>query len=124
MLQRSLKEQREAVGSRDAGTLRTINQLASLLYNADRPDEALPYYSEMCSSCCELLGRRHRDSLLAMHNLGRVHLALGQLEDARPLLQEAAAGATETFGAEHAYTASFTQSVAKLEATTTLEAEL
>ena len=115
LLRTCLAQDREQHGNRAFVTLRTLSTLGDAVYNQGQLEAALPLYSELHQSLHALFGADNSESLAASHNLGRVHLALNQLTEARPLLERAAAGGRKAFGVDHPITLRFQSSIEKLD---------
>ena len=48
-----------------------------------------------------MLGARHKDTLISIGQMGNLLMDMGQLKEARPLLEEALQGRKETLGGRH-----------------------
>jgi tetratricopeptide (TPR) repeat protein len=65
-----------------------LNQVALLLQDQGRLDEARPLLEEALVGSRAALGDAHPDTLTSVNNLGMLLQAQGQLDEARPLLEE------------------------------------
>ena len=55
------------------------------------------------------LGNDHPETLIAIANLANLLRDMGELAEAKPLMEEAVQGATETLGKDHPHTKIFQQ---------------
>merc|ERR1712054_715116 len=76
---------REKLGDKHPSTLTSINNLAGLLEERGRLDEAEPLYQEALAGRREKLGDKHPDTLLSINNLAALLKAQGRLDEAERL---------------------------------------
>lgn len=76
--------------SRVVQQLKSQSNLAVLLVNTDRRDEAEPIYREVLAARRRTLGEEHADTLRSMHNLARCRYDQAQAARARCKWLEAA----------------------------------
>ena len=69
--------------SRVVQQLKSQSNLAVLLVNTDRRDEAEPIYREVLAARRRTLGEEHADTLRSMHNLARCRYDQAQAARAR-----------------------------------------
>ena len=65
-------------------------------------------------ACRETLGNRHPDTLASINNMGQLLQRMHQLEEARPLLEEALKARRETLGDCHPNTMTSIYNLASL----------
>ena len=87
--------------ARERGTSALLNNLASLLKDQGKLDEAEPLYSEALAAKREVLGERHPDTLAGMNKLASLLRSQGKLDEAEPLYREALAAMMEVLGERH-----------------------
>ena len=78
-----------------------LNQVALMLQDQGKLDEAEPLMREALDASCETRGARHPETLNSMGNMGDILREKGDLEQAAQLLEEAMAAANEVFGPTH-----------------------
>ena len=83
-----LEARREALGSQDPETLKSIHGLGAVLFGQGRYGEAEPLMQEVFDTRERLLGREHPDTLAAMNNLAGIFVMYGRYEEAEPLMRE------------------------------------
>jgi len=106
------------------------NNLARLLYDQGKLDEAEPLMREALEMKRRTLGDSHPDTLSSINNLGLLLKGQGKLSEAEPLMREALEGKRRTLGDLHPSTlgsinnlASFLQDQGKLNEAETLYRE-
>ena len=76
-------------GDRHPSTLRSINNLGSLLQDQGKLDEAGALLREALEAMRATLGDRHPNTLVSINNLGTLLQAQGKLDEAGVLYREA-----------------------------------
>jgi tetratricopeptide (TPR) repeat protein len=98
----------------ERATSKLINQVAMLLKEQGRLDEARPLLEEAVAGCRAALSEAHPSTLTAVNNLGNLLKAQGRLNDAQPLLEEALAGYRTALGEAHPDTLTAVNNLASL----------
>ena len=80
---------RKILGNHHTNTLISINNLARLLQDMGKLEEAKPLCEEALEASKEMLGDRHPQTLQSINNMAGLLKAMGKLEDAKKLLHEA-----------------------------------
>jgi tetratricopeptide (TPR) repeat protein len=91
----------ERLPAAERGTSVLINQLATLLQDMGKLEEAKPLFEEALQARRAALGDRHPRTLTSINNMGTLLKQMGQLEEARPLYEEALQASRETLGDRH-----------------------
>ena len=91
----------DSFGSRHAGTLVCMSDLASLLKDQGKLDEAEPLMLEELEARRATLGPQHPNTLTSMGNLAFLLQAQGKLDEAKPLMVEALEAKRDTLGPNH-----------------------
>ena len=79
----------ESVGEEDDGTIRVMNNLASVLSEQGKNDEALVRYRRALELQLRTQGERHPEALMARNNLGTFLIGMDRAAEAVPLLERA-----------------------------------
>jgi len=85
----------------ERGMSRLIGNVARLMQEQGKHDEAEPLYREALNVRTEQLGRRAPDTILIVNNLAWLLQARGQLEEAEALYREALEVRRDVLGPEH-----------------------
>ncbi len=88
-------------GESRSGRSSYINNLAFAHEDRGDPLRAEPLFRESLDIRLEALGDDHPAVALARHNLGRLLIDSGRLDEGRALVEQAVAVRTEIFGADH-----------------------
>ena len=99
----------------ERGTSVLINNLAILLQDMGKLEEARPLFEEALQACRETLGDRHQMTLVFICNLADLLRATGALVEAEAVLGNAVTVAQEVFGINHARTLKITTIAARLQ---------
>jgi len=83
-----------------------LDDLGWVLRDLGRHQESLDLHHEALSIKEEVLGPGHKNTGITLSHLGRTHLAMGRLDDARVMLERAVAVGEQQFGLENVFTAS------------------
>lgn len=103
MLLEAVAGRREALGKGHADTLGSIHALGSVHMKQKAPAKAKPLFAEVVDTRRNGLGWSHPDTLAAANAFVAAVLALGQVDEAAPLLTDALPGIKELVAAkEHA----------------------
>ncbi len=94
--------------------LATINNLASLLQDQGRYQEAESYFRQALEAKRRLLGPNHPSLGRAANNLALLLMEQQQYDEAEPLLEEALAVSRKCFGEEHLFVAFTLANVGRL----------
>lgn len=78
----------ETLGEEDLSTLRAQDQLAAILFNSDKRDEAVELMKSVCEAMKRQLGMEHRDTLITHNNLATFLAQRNQLPAAIEILEE------------------------------------
>ena len=98
---------KRALGPEHPDSLRTLNNLADLLYVTKRYDEAEPMYREALETSQQVLGDKHLETLITMNNFAMLLDATDRNEEASTLSQQAVKEAKQVLGTDHPYTGHF-----------------
>ena len=82
-------------------TLQAVNNLASLLHDNGRLEEAEPLLRQALDSHNKLLGDAHPDTHMLANNLADLLRDLGKLEEAEILMESVLSGLTKILGVDH-----------------------
>lgn len=78
----------ETLGEEDLSTLRAQDQLAAILFNSDKREEAVELMQSVCEAMKRQLGMEHRDTLVTHNNLATFLARRNQLPAAIEILEE------------------------------------
>lgn len=98
---RVVEGRRSALGSSDPETLIAVNDLANVLMEQGRVDEAQQLYDETLRVRRESLGPDHPDTISSINNLAEVYLTRREPERAEALYREAIERGGRTLGPDH-----------------------
>ena len=98
LFREALEVRRETLGDRHLETLRSINNLGTLMSMKGDLAAAQPLLREALEVSRETLGNQHLHTLVSIGNLGTLLYAKGDLAAAEPLLCEALDVSRETLG--------------------------
>ena len=101
MLRDALRCRRETLGDTHPDTLAPMNNLANLLSDQGKLDEAEPLFRDVLRCRRETLGDTHPHTLVSKSNLAGLLIDQGKLDEAEPLLLEALRGRREILGYRH-----------------------
>ena len=101
LLRNTLGFRESSFGSYDIATIRSINQLALLLQDHDKVNEALSLFSEGTRRCDMALAKTDQISLEVKRNFGNLLMLAKRHIDAEPLLKAALQGQERTLGSDH-----------------------
>jgi tetratricopeptide (TPR) repeat protein/tRNA A-37 threonylcarbamoyl transferase component Bud32 len=105
-LQRALDLRREVLGDIAPETLASLDDMAILLRDEGRYDEALPIAEQALAARTRVLGEDHRDTLASANTLALVYTSLGRLEEAEKLYRDTLTAQRRVLGVEHPHTMS------------------
>jgi tetratricopeptide (TPR) repeat protein len=103
-----------ALPQAERATSTLINQVARLLHDQGRLDEARPLLEEALAGQFKVLGDAHPYTLNASGNLGMLLADAGALEEALPLVEGALAGIRLARGEEHPHVRKFAKGLEEL----------
>ena len=107
----ALKLRERALGRRHGDLASTLNNVAVLLMDLRRNDEALPLLQRAVRISKAAAGKSHPQHATALANLGKAFMQLDRPSDARPHLQHALDINRKAFGESHESTQSTAESV-------------
>ncbi len=93
---RALAAREPAVGHKSVPVAECLVAVAQTLSDNKRPQEAAPLLAEANETLRDALGAEHPDRLVYLHLLGRARRELGELDEARRLIEEAWRGRRKT----------------------------
>ena len=88
-MREGLRVAEETFGDRHAFTALSMGDLAGLLFQTGRYDEALALYQRVLPIYREIYGAQHPEVATLINNIGRTSLLIGHVDEAEPLLREA-----------------------------------
>ena len=97
----ALKVATAALGPDNSETAVSLTNLADLLREVGRFEEAEPLYREALAIYEAALGRRHAETAIAMNNLAALLMTTGRYQEAEPLMREVLDINREVLGPEH-----------------------
>lgn len=100
-LQQALETRRKLLGDEHPDTLHTTNNLANLLAQQDRLEEAEALYVHVLSVRRRLLGADAAETLVTQNDLAMLQLVQGRFDEARALLEDALAVSRRALGDAH-----------------------
>ena len=83
-----MESRTKALGEHHADTLEAVNNLALLLHQLGKLEEAEPFSKEKLAGCRASHGDGHPDTITAIDTLSQLLSDLGKLEEALPLKRE------------------------------------
>lgn len=102
------------LGDAHPHTLATLNNLAGVLKEQGRLDEAEPMYRRALETLERVNGEQHPNTLAAMNNLATLLVDLGRLDDAEPLFRGALRRLREVLDEGHPTVLGITHNLANL----------
>lgn len=90
------------------------SQLAALLVDRKKPQEAETHFRKALDLRSKLLSGDHPDIALAQNNLAALYYDLGRHDEAQPLLEKALVSREKTYGKEHPRVAAVLHNLAKV----------
>ena len=90
-MREALKLREQTFGMHHALTAQSLNDLAVLLYQSGRYDEATSLYQQALPIYREIYGPEHPEVATITNNIGRSALVAGRVDEAEPLLRQSLA---------------------------------
>jgi len=90
-LREALRVHEKADGLRHTLTAQAMNNLAAVLYQSGRPEDAATIYRQAMPIYRDVYGSEHPELAILFDNLGTALLMTGQIQDAEPLFRQALA---------------------------------
>ena len=104
----------EKLGRDHAGTMTTLNQLATVYRERGRLDDARKAYERVVESRERLLGKDHPDVASALSNVGIVYREQAKYDEAMKVYERALAISKAAYGPEHPEVANVTSNIASV----------
>ncbi|GKT48975.1 nephrocystin-3 [Colletotrichum spaethianum] len=98
---KALKGREKVLGKEHPDTLRSVNNLASVLYDQGKYDEAEQLHRQALEGSEKVLGKEHPETLRSVNNLALVLQSQGKYDEAEQLHRQALEGSEKVLGKEH-----------------------